>query len=142
MLEFNREEVLKKVGKEFELYGFKDTDEYKLSVVGTSDLLVVSYDEDADISFSVKYRHLDEGNYRELSSVFRIGAVDFARIYDINKLRNKGVDIYTYILNSEGYYGNKLVDEYVDEYKTLEQYRLFNQALADILLSLFGYTDR
>ena len=142
MLNYDYDKVLGKLKEEFEAYGFKDTDEYKLSVLGTGDFLSVSYDEDADVSFSVKYRHLDEGNYRELSSVFRIGAVDFARTYDINKLRNKGEDVYSYILNSEGYYGNKLVDEYVEEYEVLEQYRAFNQALADTLLSLFVYTEK
>ena len=141
MLEFNREDLLKEVGEGLTVYGIKDIDVNKLNVLFTDNFVSVAYEVDEDIAFSVRYSN-NTRHYKDFSSLFKVGESTFSRTYDIDKLENKEEDIYSYILNSEGYYGNKLLEEHVEEYKVLKNFESFNQCLADALLSLLGYADK
>ena len=144
MLEYkhDRNVFVKEVERCFELYGFKDIKASDVYVFVDSDYLSLSYSV-GDSVFSVSYT--DDDSVRQFTSSFKHHSLcfTFERNYDIDELEDKEENVYSYIFNYEGYYGNKLVSELVKEgSKDLSEYKTFSQCLSDILLSVLGYTDK
>lgn len=142
MFEYNREVLLKELEESFKLYGFKGLKPSDVSVVADSDFFSLSYSVGNSV-FSVSYS--GDNAVTLFTSSFKYNDLHFTfeRNYDINKLESDGEDVFSYILNYEGYYGNKLVSEFVKENsKDLLGYEVFSQCLSDILLSVLGYADK
>ena len=139
MFEYNRDNFVKEAQRSFELYGFRNIKASDINVLVDNDFVSLSYSAYGFV-FSVSY--VGDNSAERFSSSVEHNSVSFVRDYDIDKLEASGEDIYSCILNYEGYYGSKLVSEFKEDYKDLAGYETFNQCLADILLSLLGYADK
>ena len=142
MLNYERDNFVKEAERSFNLYGFKDINPSDVGVVADDDFLSLSYSVGESV-FSVSYSG-DDVVTRFTSSFNHSGLYFiFERSYDIDKLESDDEDVFSYIVNYEGYYGNKLVSERIKEgIKDLSGYETFSQCLSDILLSLLGYADK
>lgn len=142
MLEYNRNKFVKEAERSFELYGFKDIKVSDICVFVDSDYLSLSYSV-GDSVFSVSCN--GDNAVTRFTSSFKHHSLyfDFERNYDIDELEDKKEDVFSYIINYEGYYGTKLISELVKEgSEDLSEYKTFSQCLSDILLSLLGYADK
>lgn len=142
MFEYNRDEFVKEAEESFELYGFKDIKASDVNVVADNDFFSLSYSVGESV-FSVSYS--GDNSVTRFTSSFKHSSLyfTFERTYDIDKLEANDEDVFSYIVNYEGYYGNKLVSERIKEgLKDLSGYETFSQCLSDILLSLLGYADK
>lgn len=142
MFEYNRDEFVKEAEESFKLYGFKDIKPSDVNVVVDNDFLSLSYSVGESV-FSVSYS--GDNSVTRFTSSFKHHSLyfTFERNYDIDKLEADNEDIFSYIVNYEGYYGNKLVSELIKEgSKDLSGYETFSQCLSDIALSLLGYADK
>lgn len=142
MFEYNRDEFVKEAEESFELYGFKDIKASDVNVVADNDFFSLSYSVGESV-FSVSYS--GDNAVTRFTSSFKHSSLyfTFERTYDIDKLEANDEDVFSYIVNYEGYYGNKLVSELIKEgSKDLSGYETFSQCLSDILLSLLGYADK
>lgn len=142
MLEYNRNKLVKEAERNFELHGFKDIKASDICVFVDSDYLSLSYSVGNSV-FSVSY--ITDNSIKRFTSSFKHHSLYFAfeRNYDIDELEDKEEDVFSYIVNYEGYYGTKLISELVKEgSEDLSEYKTFSQCLSDILLSLLGYADK
>ena len=136
MFEYNRDEFVKEAEDSFKLYGFNRIKASDINVLVDSDFFSLSYRVDNEYTFSVSYS--GDNSATRFTSSLTCNAVSFDRNYDIDNLERDKEDVYSYILNFEGYYGNELVSKFSD----LKGYEGFSQCLSDILLSLLGYADK
>ena len=142
MFEYNREVLLTELEESFELYGFKGVKTSDVSVVVDSDFFSLSYSVGNSV-FSVSYSGDNAVSLFTSSFKYNDLYFTFERNYDIDKLEADNEAIFSYIVNYEGYYGNKLVSELIKEgSKDLSGYETFSQCLSDIALSLLGYADK
>ena len=142
MFEYNRDVFVNEAERSFEVYGFKDIKPSDVNVVVDSDFLSLSYSVGNSV-FSVSYN--GDNAVTRFTSSFEHHSLyfTFERNYDIDRLEINDEDVYSYIVNYEGYYGNKLVSERIKEgLKDLSGYETFSQCLSDILLSVLGYADK
>lgn len=139
MFEYNRDNFVKEAEGSFELYGFKNIKASDINVLVDSDFVSLSYSV-CGFVFSVSY--VGDNSAERFSSSVEHNYTSFERNYNIDRIEASGEDVYSCILNYEGYYGSKLVSEFKEDYKDLAGYEVFNQCLADILLSLLGYADK
>ena len=142
MLEYNRNKFVNEAERCFELYGFKDIKASDINVFVDSDFISLSYSVGESV-FSVLCS--GDNALRRFTSSFNHSALyfTFERSYDVDKLEADDENVFSYIVNYEGYYGNKLVSELVKEgSKDLSGYETFTQCLSDILLSLLGYANK
>ena len=145
LLNLTHEKFLEEVEKEFEFYNVPyDRDrlhfECDVNYDKDEDYLFLLYKLNDDTYVSSKY-YSDKDDNLFYRTEEKFGAYKFVREYDITRLLDEGEDIFSLVLNAEGFYGVKNIEDFLEDNDELQKYRFLAQCLSSAILSAEGYYD-
>lgn len=145
LLNLTHEQFLESVREEFNFYDVSyDRDrlhfECDVNYDKDEDYLFLLYKLNDDTHVSGKY-YSDKDDNLFYRTEEKFGAYKFVREYDITRLLEEGEDIFSLVLNAEGFYGVKNIEDIFEDDEKLQKYRYLAQCLSSAILSAEGYYD-